>query len=267
VTRVVRSRDNPLFKSLLKLESSSRERRRASMTLLEGEHLVESYAAASLGEAEVVAAGETALKDAALGRLFDRVPARSRVVLDDRLLPSISPLAAATGLVAVIATPHPGPRPEAVRDAVLLERIQDPGNLGSILRTACAAGVLDVFLSEGTVAAWSPKVVRAGMGAHFGLRIHEGVDLAEVSTTAAGRVYAAVVRAPLPLFQADLSGPVAWLFGNEGSGLSKQSTIRAERIGIPMPGGTESLNVAAAAAVCLFEQVRQRAVNTPGARA
>ena len=265
--KAVRSRDNAAFKSLLKLATSSRDRRDGGRAVLEGEHLVEAFRDSRLGEAEVLAAGESALERASLRDLFETTPASSRLVLADRLMSALSELASTPGLLAVIATPRPATAEAPVGDALLLERIQDPGNLGSILRSALAAGVRDVYLSPGTVHAWSPKVVRAGMGAHFALRIHENAVLGDVVRRARGTVLATRVDAAMPLYEADLRGPVAWLFGNEGSGLAEPAA-EARAVKIPMPGPTESLNVAAAVAVCLFEQLRQRsAASVPGSAA
>ncbi len=144
-------------------------------------------------------------------------------------------------------------------DCLLLEEIQDAGNLGSILRTAAAAGVREVHLSRGSAFAWSPRVLRAGQGAHFSLAIREGAALAEVAAAFRGSVVATAPDAPESLFALDLRPPVAWIFGNEGAGISPALAAQAtHRAHIPMPGGAESLNVAAAAAVCLFEAVRQR---------
>ncbi|MEY3202702.1 MAG: hypothetical protein RIR70_2252, partial [Pseudomonadota bacterium] len=130
---------------------------------------------------------------------------------------------------------------------------------GTLLRTAAAAGATAVWLTKGCAQAWSPKVLRAGMGAHFCLPIVEGVDLtlalAKTSTTS----IATTLDATQSLFETDLTGPTIWLFGAEGKGLSEDIKARATaRITIPMPGPMESLNVAAAAAICLFEQARQR---------
>jgi TrmH family RNA methyltransferase len=142
---------------------------------------------------------------------------------------------------------------------VLLENIQDPGNLGSILRSAVAAGIAQVFLSRGSVFAWSPKVIRAGMGAHFFLSIFEDVDLAEAARAFSGCIVAMEPRATSSLYELHLKGPVAWVFGNEGAGLSESvGRLATHRVRIPMPGPAESLNVAAAAAICLFEQIRQQ---------
>jgi TrmH family RNA methyltransferase len=269
----ISSRDNALFKRIARLASSARERRAQGATLLDGPHLVAAYAAAG-GVADAVLASESAHARAEVRRLFDETPARARALLSDRLFDDVAQVVEPVGLLAVIRTPGAPPAPTRLETCLLLDGIQDPGNLGSMLRTAAAAGVEHVFLSRGCVFAWSPKVLRAGQGAHFFLALHEHAALADLARTYAGTVVATDVRAGLPLFEADLRGPVAWIFGAEGAGVSAELAAAARlRVCVPMPGRVESLNVAAAAAVCLFEQVRQRAAasstpaSTPAARA
>ena len=254
----IHSKDNPQVKALIKLAGSSRERRRTGTTLLEGERLVRAYQQSG-GVAETILASETALADPEVRRFFENIPARSRLALADGLLDRISQLVSSARVAAVVRTPEPAPLPQTLSNCLLLENIQDPGNLGSILRTAVAAGVSHVFLSKGSVFAWSPKVVRAGMGAHFFLSIFEGVDVDEFGRSFRGSVVAMEPRARASLYDLDLKGPVAWLFGNEGAGLSEGAgRLATHRVRIPMPGPAESLNVAAAVAICLFEQIRQR---------
>ncbi|HYS51061.1 MAG TPA: RNA methyltransferase [Burkholderiales bacterium] len=254
----IRSRDNPQVKALIKLAGSSRERRRTGTTILEGEHLVRAYQQSG-GIAEVVLAGETALARLEIRDFFENVPAKSRLVLADELLERVSQLASSAGIAAVIRTPLPGPIPQNISSCLLLENIQDPGNLGAILRTAAAAGITHILLSKDSVFAWSPKVIRAGMGAHFFLSISEGADIGEFAQSFRGSVVAMGPRAEASLYDLDLKGPVAWVFGNEGAGLSERAGhLATHRVRIPMPGSAESLNVAAAVAICLFEQIRQR---------
>ena len=256
----IRSRDNPQIKALIKLAGSSRERRRTGTTILEGEHLVHAYQESG-GTAELIFASETALASPEVRGFFEKVPAKSRLGLSDALLARVSQLVSSAGVAAVIRTPSPGPPPRSVSSCLLLENIQDPGNLGAILRTAAAAGVAHVFLSKDSVFAWSPKVIRAGMGAHFSLSIFEGVDVGGVAQSFRGSVVAMEPRAGRSLYDLDLKGPVAWVFGNEGAGLSERAgQLATHRVRIPMPGRAESLNVAAAVAICLFEQIRQRGV-------
>jgi TrmH family RNA methyltransferase len=256
--KAIRSRSNPAVKALVKLAGSSRERRRTGTTILEGERLLRAYAESG-GGAETVVASESALADAAMRDLVEGFPAGERLALADGVFGTISQLVSAAGVAAVIRTPEAGPPPPLVPGCVLLESIQDPGNLGSILRTAVAAGTRQVFLSRGSVFAWAPKVVRAGMGAHFFLSIYEDLDLAEIGRAFAGTIIATAPRAATSLYDVDLRGNVAWLFGNEGAGLSQAAkALATKQVSIPMPGSAESLNVAAAAAICLFEQIRQR---------
>ncbi|MDH4235333.1 MAG: RNA methyltransferase, partial [Gallionella sp.] len=145
------------------------------------------------------------------------------------------------------------------RFALLLEDIQDPGNLGSMLRSAAAAGCDAVFLSTSCADAWSPKVLRAAMGGHFALAIHERQDLTSVAKVFPGTLLAASLQARHSLYDCDLRGNVAFLVGNEGAGLSAGLLeLATQTITIPMRGKIESLNAAAATAICLFEAARQR---------
>ena len=256
--KAIRSRSNPAVKALVKLAGSSRERRRTGTTLLEGENLLRAYRDSG-AVAETIFAGESAFATPQVRDLVENAPARERLLLGDDIVAGISQLVSASGVAAVVRAPEPGPMPETLSSCLFLEDVQDPGNLGSILRTAVAAGMAQVFLSPGSVFAWAPKVIRAGMGAHFHLSIFEDVDLAEVARACPGRIVAMEPRAPASIYELDLKGPVAWVLGNEGSGLSEKALrIATDRVRIPMPGTAESLNVAAAAAICLFEQVRQQ---------
>ncbi|MEW6313247.1 MAG: RNA methyltransferase [Pseudomonadota bacterium] len=256
----ISSRDNPLFKSLSKLITSARERRKTGHTVLDGIHLVEAFLHAG-GVPEVLVASESACDDAEIRALLERVaPA---VTMSDDLFDAVAPVQTPTGVLAQIAIP----RRHAVPDAefcLLLEDIQDPGNVGSMLRSAAAAGVQCVYLSKGCADAWSPRVLRAGMGAHFHTVLVEHADLAQVARAFRGKVVAAMLDARQTLYEIDFTGPVAWVIGNEGAGVSPDLlAIAGERVSIPMPGGVESLNAAAAAAVCLFERVRQTAMPFP----
>jgi TrmH family RNA methyltransferase len=265
--KLIQSRDNPRYKELMRLASSSRECRQAGMTLLEGEHLVEMYRDSG-GRAAMLVASDAGTQQRKLRELFESTPADERLVLGERLVAGISRLVSASDIIAVVPVPAVDAWPEHPGTCVLLEGLQDPGNLGSIFRTAAAAGVGRIALSAGSASAWAPKVVRAGMGAHFRLAIHEGADLPAIASRYAGTVIATSPHARASLFSADLSGPTAWVFGNEGAGLSaRMSEATSQQYAIPMPGAVESLNVAATVAVCLFEQLRQRATPVaPGTR-
>lgn len=255
----IESRDNPFYKNLLKLSKSSSERRKQRATLLDGAHLIEAFHASG-GIADALILSDLGHTRTELRDLFDQCAARTRLFLSDRLFQEIAPVITPSGLLALISTPVPRDSPDVTQSCVMLETIQDPGNLGSILRSAAAAGMNQILLSKASVFAWSPKVLRAGMGAHFGLSIFEDMDLQAAAKAFSGIRIATDARATDSLFDADLSGPVAWMFGNEGAGLSAELGACVDRrLGIPMPGQAESLNIAAAAAICLFEQVRQTA--------
>ena len=214
---------------------------------------------ASGREPEQLILSQSGAKNAEAAQLVTGVPANSLLMLPDALFNDIAQVATPTGILALIRTPVPRPLPQTLERCVMLENIQDAGNLGSILRSAAAAGIVTILLSQGCAFPWSAKVVRAGMGAHFELDIYDNVDLLAAAKRLAGPLLCASSHAEKSIYQADLRGPLAWAFGNEGAGLSAALTAVAnEQLRIPMPGGSESLNVAAAAAICLFEQVRQR---------
>ena len=140
---------------------------------------------------------------------------------------------------------------------LVLDRLQDPGNVGSVLRSAAAFGFTQAIALVGTAALWSPKVVRAGMGAHFGLRLVEGADEAMLGALAVP-LFGTSSHAAQRLDAFALPWPCAWVFGHEGQGVADAVRGRcAALLAIPQPGGGESLNVAAAAAVCLYETARQ----------
>lgn len=250
----ITSRDNPRFRQLKKLAESARERRKAGRTLLDGAHLFKSYAEVfGAPQVLVVAQGHASPEVAALLAEFE---ATETLEMPPAMFAELSPVATPTGLLALIDIPEISPAQPA-SFGMMLEDVQDPGNLGSLLRSAAAAGVDRVWLSAGCADAWSPKALRGGQGAHFKLPLIERADLAEVARGFSGQVLAASLHGS-PLYDVDLSGPVVFMIGNEGAGLSQALLESATRqVSIPMPGGIESLNAAAAAAVCLFEKVRQ----------
>ena len=258
----ITSRDNPRLKEAARLIASSRDRRKTGRCVLEGAHLIAAYCARH-GAPETLIVAESAFDAPDLRALRAAVPAAHTFVVAEDAWGEFAQLPAAVGALAVVPAPQPAFR-RAADFCLLLEDVQDPGNVGSMLRSAAAAGVVQVFLSAQCAFAWSPKVLRAGQGAHFHLEIYERIELAAWARAYRGRVIAAVAAAGEPLFAADLSRPVAIAIGNEGSGLSAALREAASlRVTIPMPGGFESLNAAAAAAICLFECVRQRHAPAP----
>ena len=260
--KTITSRDNPLFKELKHLAGSSQARRKAGQTLLDGVHLCQSYLQLR-GVPEQCIVGATALHHPEVMEIVGRLEAQHAHVLalPDALYNAISQVEHGVGVMFLVPTPERAVSGPLKVSAVLLDGVQDPGNVGSILRSAAAAGITQVFCSAGTAFCWSPKVLRAAMGAHFVVEIHENVDLAALIGAAAVPVLATSGYATLRLYEVDLRQPVAWLFGHEGQGVADDLLgLASKQVVIPHLGQIESLNVAACAAVCFFEQVRQQQV-------
>jgi TrmH family RNA methyltransferase len=256
--KTVSSRDNALYKRLHRLAGSSRERRKAGKALLDGMHLIAAYCQ-HCGIPEAVVINQAQRERPEISAFLASNPRIESIMFAESLFNDIAQVAEPTGIIAIGDVP-PAKLPARIPDrCVMLEGIQDPGNLGSILRSAAAAGIADVFLARNCAFAWSPKTLRAGMGAHFALTIHEHAELAETVRWFQGEVIATAPRARQSLYTVDLTGRIAWLLGAEGEGLSQDAVALANRtVSIPMAKTSESLNVAAAAAICFFEQSRQR---------
>lgn len=258
--KFIASRENSLYKELKHLASSSQARRKAGRTLLDGVHLCESYLR-HVGIPHLCVVSETA-PHPEVASILAQCQARQTqcIALPDPLYHLLSQVKHGVDLLFVIDTPQMERPTALMQSAVLLDNLQDPGNLGSILRSAAAAGIEYAFCSSGTAFAWSPKVLRAGMGAHFLLTIYENVDLASLMKDSGTPILATSSHARQHLYEIDLKRPVAWLFGQEGQGVSDRLlALATHQIAIPHLGAIESLNVAASAAVCFFEQVRQQA--------
>lgn len=252
------SRDNPVFKQLKKLADHARERRSEGQTLLDGVHLIEAYMA-TFGEPLMIVIPEGKSSVEATG-LIQTLTEISTVMLPTLMFAELTPVASATGILALVKIPQLT-APEKPQFVLMLEDIQDPGNLGSMLRTAAAAGVEAVYLSVGCTDAWSPKALRGGQGAQFVLPIIERANLVTELQIFEGLSYATTMNGE-SLYSQDLTKATAFVMGNEGAGLSsKTSVVCTKKISIPMAksrlASVESLNAAAAAAICLFEHKRQ----------
>jgi TrmH family RNA methyltransferase len=258
--KAISSRDNPLYKELKLLASNSQARRKAGRSLLDGVHLCEAFLQ-HFGTPLMCIVSETShQRHAEVAVIVEKCERAGLqcIVMSDALYGALSQVEHGVGLLFVIETPHIHVPETLAEPAVLLDNLQDPGNMGSILRSAAAAGLKQIFCNKGTVSAWSPKVLRAGMGAHFLLKIFENVDLAQLINHSNVPIIATSSHANTPVYDLDLRRPVAWLFGHEGQGVSPELLDRAtSQVSIPHRGAVESLNVAASAAICFFEQVRQ----------
>lgn len=258
--KTITSRDNPLYKDLKHLAGSSQARRKAGQTLLDGVHLCQSYLALR-GAPRHCLLSESALANPEVADILmqcenARAPCTA---MPDALYNALSQVEHGVGLMFLIDTPETVLPAALSQPSVMLDNLQDPGNVGSILRSAAAAGITQVFCSSGTAFCWSPKVLRAAMGAHFVVEIFENVDLAALIRASTIPVLATSGYAKQRLYEIDLAQPVAWLFGHEGQGVADDLLgLATNQVVIPHLGQIESLNVAAAAAVCFFEQVRQK---------
>ena len=258
---LITSRDNPVFKRVKKLADSARARRDARMTLLDSTHLIEAYLDAG-GQPETLLRA-TSCPTERVNRLVARSHAAKSLVLPDALFAELTPVATPTGVLAEAAWLAPS----AINSTplvIVLEQIQDPGNLGAMLRTGAAAGATLAVLSSNCHDAWSPKALRGGQGAQFVLPMQLDVDLPNWLNGFAGASVALTLDqtsgTEQDFYRMDFTGPTALIVGNEGAGISAPVMQAARaRARIPMPGKVESLNAAAALAVAAFEAVRQRA--------
>lgn len=258
----ISSRDNPLYKRVMRLAAGKRDAGvdDAHRVVLEGVHLCQAWLQHQ-GPPELALFDETLLQThAELQDLAAAVSAEHSIALESRLAKGLSQVEHGQGVYFVVATPD-APVPNRITyNSLWLDRIQDPGNLGTLLRTAAAAGIQHAFLSTGCASAWSPKVLRSAQGAHFVLSISEHLDLRSEARKLAIPAVATALQDALSLYDTALPAACAWFFGNEGQGVDPALLALAKlRVFIPQVSQVESLNVAVAAGVCLFEQRRQHA--------
>ncbi len=251
---LISSKDNAQFKALKKLARDNSGYKKNGMLWLEGDHLCRAYLQRGFAPVQAVFSSE-----------FWQVVQHSRefialqtiansVQMPDELFKELSPTDAAGKMGFLVKLPKHSASVASI-PTVVLDRIQDAGNVGSILRSAAAFGFRQVLALEGTASLWSPKVLRAAMGAHFALHLVEGADVGEATVRNLGiPLVCTSSHGGEALHQVKLPPVCAWVFGHEGSGVSAALLDRADlKIRIHQPGGEESLNVAAAAAVCLHQ--------------
>ncbi|XXQ67576.1 TrmH family RNA methyltransferase [Neisseriaceae bacterium B1] len=255
----ITSSQNEQLKHLAKLLNQAKYRRQSQQAALEGVHLLDAYLNSNRLP-ENIFIPENRVQHPEVQALLCRLPENVCTLVSDNALSKISSLTQANDIISVIRLPESQNAPLA-GDCIVLDRVQDPGNIGTVLRSAAAAGIEHVILGEGCADAYAPKVLRAGMGAHFLLHIYERVSLQNWCDAYSERILATALseHRQCSLYDLDLHTPAAWLMGNEGSGIAPELLAKADvSVNIPMLGQTESLNIAMAATVCLFEQMRQR---------
>lgn len=245
----ITSRDNPLLKELRKLAHENTAYRKAGRFWVEGDHLC--GAALQRGVRPVLAVfTEDSWQNGALAPTEYAQAAIKSIVIPQKLFAELSGLESPASVGFVLELPADAAL-QSDTATVILDRVQDAGNVGSILRSAGAFGFRQVLAVKGTAALWSPKVLRAGMGAHFGLHLVEGVELADLAALRVPIVVTSSHEGEL-IQNLALPMPCAWAMGHEGQGVCPELMARAAvHVRIGQPGGEESLNVAAAAAICL----------------
>lgn len=253
---VLTSAHNALIKRLIRLLGSSQARHQENVFVIEGVHLCQMCLERSIPIEQIF-----------VNQRWGCVPEIQAVLTQARSVPTwycspelstrLSSLKSPPKIWAVCARPIVPARVESGA-CILLDSLQDPGNVGALLRSAAATGVKQVYLNASCVDVYAPKVLRSAMGAHFSLVLHEEADLVKVLQSFPGLKLVTSLQGTTSLYQHDLRGPVAFVFGSEGAGVSSALQAMADvQVRIPMLGCMESLNVAMAATVCLFERMRQ----------
>ncbi|WP_445115426.1 TrmH family RNA methyltransferase [Acinetobacter sp. WZC-1] len=255
-TIFLESRDNPKIKHLRGLIEQNTYRKKQGQTVLEGTHLCLSWLEQNR-KINSIFTTEHALEHTD----FDAITAYYQgtiFVLSESLYKDLSTLGTTLACLAIVDLPSSSQSLNFEADTLILENVQDPGNVGTLLRSAAAAGIRQVVCTTGSASLWSPRVLRAGMGAHFSLQTYENITLEQLLEQFSIPVYVTSSHHSDSLYNKDLSQPCVWILGNEGQGVSDYALTHAKAVSIPQPGGQESLNVASAGTVCFFEMVRQR---------
>jgi TrmH family RNA methyltransferase len=256
---MITSPSNPRIKQIRALNARAKERREAGLFVIEGVRLCEEALAARQEPELVLHTEDLDERGRALVLGFARAGAPLEAVTPD-VMKAASDTQTPQGVLAVLPL-RPLPRPKVLDFVLVADQVRDPGNLGALLRSAAAAGVGAAWLHPGTADAYAPKVLRAGMGAHFRLAI-ETLGYEDIAHACKGhglRLLLAAAGRGEPYDRADLRGPLAMAVGSEAEGSGAGLTAAADAfVHIPMPGGFESLNAAVAGSILLFEVVRQR---------
>ena len=250
------SRDNPKIKHLRGLIEQQSYRKKQGQTVLEGTHLCLAWLEKSR-KINSIFTTEHAMQHAD----FDAIAqyySGNIFVISESLYKDLSTLGTTLACLAIIDLPQQKEALDFQADTLILENVQDPGNVGTLLRSAAAAGIQQIVTTKGSASLWSPRVLRAGMGAHFSLKTYENVELQNLLDQFKIPVYATSSHESQSLYAQDLTQAAVWILGNEGQGVSEFALQHAQAVTIPQPGGQESLNVAVAGSICLFEMVRQR---------
>lgn len=253
----ITSAQNPLIKKIVQLSKKSSLRRKENLAIFEGVHLAQEFLKS--GKIPKTCIFSEEFKSGEITKLLSECQKNNFEIIQvsNFIFEKISQNKEREGVIFLIEISN-GEEIDFRKSAIVLDGVQDPGNLGTILRSMLAFGVEQIICSENTVSAWSPKVLRSAMGAHFSLKIFENVNLSSVLTDFKIPTISTSLDAKKTLFEEDLSGECVWIFGNEGAGVSPEvQKMASKNIIIPHNPKVESLNVAMAATVCLSESYRQ----------
>lgn len=257
----ITSKDNPIIKSVTALLSQSRQRKKSAQTVIEGTHLLESYLNAEMIP-DTVIVSEFGLANREINRLLYRLAdikvGVKVVTISETLYKEIRTLGESLPIMAIIDMPVLSLDYPITHDCLIVNGVQDNGNLGTLLRTASAVGINTVICTTGTAQAYAPKTLRASMGANFSLQIYENVSVEQVLDRIEVPLFATSSHTDNLIYRADLTQPMALIMGHEGQGVDEALLKQATAIALPQPNGQESLNVAIAGSLCLYEMLRQR---------
>ncbi len=257
----ISSRDNPLYKRVARLADGKRvvdeSGRPGYPVLLEGVHLCQEWLRRHGNPDLALFDAQRLPQNPELLSLVDAVSSAVAVTCEPPLIKALSKVGHGQGVYFLVLAPVPVMPERIDHNCLWLDRVQDPGNVGTLLRTAAAAGIAHAYLSPGCASAWSAKVLRSAQGAHFAMAVHENIDLHKARALLAVPMLATALDAAGSLYDVKLPPRCAWLFGNEGQGADPTLLAVADcRVFIPQSTYVESLNVAVAAGICLFEQRR-----------
>ncbi len=253
---LISSPTNPIIKHAHALLTHHRTRKKSGQTVIEGVHLLDALLTQHF-TVEKVIASESALKNTEVMRLLQHIPSNQLIAVTDSLYKEIRTLGEGVDIMAIIDVPTHAFK-EVTGDCLILDGLQDAGNIGTLLRTASAVGITTIITTPNTAHLWSPKCLRASMGANFSLTIYEHVSADEILAKVKIPLYATSSHTDKVIYHHDLTKPVAWVLGHEGQGVSDDFLQNATLIALPQPNGQESLNVGVAGSVCFYEMLRQR---------
>lgn len=256
-TELITSDKNTTVKLVKALLAQARQRKKHGQTVIEGIHLIDAALRSDYPFVQILLA-ESARNHAEVQQVLTRLPTYTPILtLSDMLYESIRSLGKGIDIMAIMNIPVPN-LPIIDKDCLILNDVQDSGNVGTLLRTAAAVGIHHILCTSNTAQAWSPKTLRAGMGAQFALDIYEGLSIHEVLEKVKVPLLATSSHTDTLIYNHNLSSPVAWIMGHEGQGVCDELMQCATPIALPQPNGQESLNVAIAGSLCLYETLRQR---------